>query len=195
MVSTQPVSSDMFKHNSTVAPRPGAGFSLTELLATLAIAAILLGIAAPSFQDVIARYRMSEVSRGMADRLQVAMHNSEARGRTSICVSSNGSTCSSGPVWTDGYIVFTDGGAAGVIDGTDQVIERAEAARSGVTIISTDDTGSASFTDGLITFDERRPDVSRAVRFTVCNPAREPHLVVLNRIGSVRQSRGATPCA
>lgn len=185
----------MFKNNyHAVRQARGGGFTLTELLVALAIGAILLGLAAPSFNEVIARYRVTEVSRGMADRLQVAMNNSETRGRTSICVSSNGTTCATGSAWAGGYMVFSDGGVAGVIDGTDRVLERAMPARAGLTIVSTAEIGGAPFTTGLITFDERAPDIAHAIRFTVCKAGREPHLIVLNRIGSVRQSKGTTLC-
>lgn len=166
-----------------------------ELLVALAIGAILLRIAAPSFNEVVARYRMTDVSRGLAERLQIAMNNSETRGRTSICVSSNGTTCSTGKAWGVGYIVFSDGGTAGTIDGTDAVLEQGMAVSSGLSIVSTADIGGADFTAGRITFDERAPDLAQAVRFTVCQSGRLPHFIVLNRIGSVRQSKGTTPCA
>lgn len=186
----------MYKSNNS--PRTlarAAGFSMMELLVTLTIGAILMGIAAPSFNEQIARTRMTDASRDLADRLLLAMTVSEARGPTTICVSSDGAKCSAGQAWGAGYIVFTDRGVVGTIDGNDEVLERAGAVKSGLSIVSTYEIGAASYAAGLIHFEERTPDITGAVRFTVCQSTRIPHLVILNRIGSVRQTKGATPCA
>lgn len=174
--------------------RRGAGFTLIELMFTLTIGIIILGIAAPSFNELMARYRMTDAARDLSDRLLIALNFSESQGPVTICVSGNGSTCLASDDWSLGYIVFSDGGVAGTIDGTDAVLERALPS-SKVAIQSTLEIGATPFTAGKIRFDQRAPDITGAIRFTVCQKGREPRLITLNRIGSLRQSKGTTPCA
>lgn len=174
--------------------RRSGGFSLIELMVTLTVAAILLAVAAPSFNDLMARSRMTDASRGLGDRLAIAMNVSESR-PTTICVSSNGTSCAEGASWAGGYIVFTDEGELGTVDGTDAILERGAATKGSITVLSTLDIGGASFDAGLIHFEERAPAVDGAVRFTVCQSGQLPHQLVVNRIGSLRQSKGTTPCA
>lgn len=194
-VLTQPVLSDMYiLTNYRSAAQRSAGFSLIELLITIAISAIILGIAAPSFNELMARSRMTDASRDLADRLAVAMTVSESR-PTTICVSSDGKNCTATANWDSGYIVFTDAGTVGVVDGTDAILERALPVTGGVSVKSSMELGGTAFTTGQIHFVERAPEAGGALRFTVCQAAREPRLIVVNRIGSMRQSKGTTACA
>lgn len=187
----------MYKSDNLPGARPSArasGFSMIELLVTLTIGAILMGLAAPSFNEQIARTRMTDASRDLADRLQIAMSASEARGPTTICASSDGLTCLATNTWTTGYIVFTDAGTVGTVDTGDVILERATALARGLSLITTYEIGNASYALGRVHFDQRAPDITGAVRFTVCQSTRTPHLVILNRIGSVRQTKGTTTC-
>lgn len=176
------------------APRRRAGgFSLIELMITLTVSAILLAVAAPSFNELMARSRISDASRGLGDRLALAMNMSESR-PTTICVSSDGASCAEGDSWAGGYIVFTDGGEVGTVDGTDAILERGAPAGGSISVRSTLDIGGTSFASGLIHFDQRAAAVDGAVRFTVCQSGHLPRQLVVNRIGSLRQSKGTTPC-
>lgn len=181
-------------NNTGRSPRRTAGFSLVELMVTLSISAVILSIAAPSFNELMARSRMTDVSRDLSDRIAIAMNTSESR-PTTICVSTNGTTCSASANWHQGYIVFTDDGAIGTIDGSDEVLERAMPATGGVTITSSMEIGGEAYSTGRIHFVERAPQADGALRFTVCKSEREPRLVIVNRIGSMRQSKGTTTCA
>jgi type IV fimbrial biogenesis protein FimT len=84
-----------------------AGFTLLELMVTLAVAAILVGIAVPSLGDATLAGKLSASANDLV--AGVAMGRSEAIKRnavTSMCVSSNGSTCGSGG-WDQGWIVIS----------------------------------------------------------------------------------------
>ena len=84
------------------------GFTLIELMVTLVVLAIVVGIAIPNFSTMIRDNR----SITLADELIGAVNYARAQaitasGPVSLCASSNGTTC--GSDWTEGWIVFTDG--------------------------------------------------------------------------------------
>jgi type IV fimbrial biogenesis protein FimT len=86
-----------------------AGFTLTELLVVVAIIAILLAIGVPSYRYVTNSSRMSAEINGLLGDLQFARAEAIKEGQpVSLCVSSNGTTCSGSTNWQNGWIVFPD---------------------------------------------------------------------------------------
>ena len=91
----------------TISARELRGFTLLELVVTLAVAAILVGLAVPSLDDATLAGKLSASANDLV--AGVAMGRSEAIKRnavTSMCVSSNGSSCGSG-AWDQGWIVVS----------------------------------------------------------------------------------------
>jgi type IV fimbrial biogenesis protein FimT len=85
--------------------RASAGFTLIELLVTIAVLGIVLALAVPSFDGVVARSKMRAVANDLAASAYLA--RSEAIKRNAIvrlCSSSDGSTCSGN--WNNGWIVL-----------------------------------------------------------------------------------------
>lgn len=83
------------------------GFTLLELMVTLAVLAILVGIAVPSLSDATLTGKLASSANDLV--AGVAMGRSEAIKRntvTSLCVSSNGTSCGSGG-WEQGWIVIS----------------------------------------------------------------------------------------
>lgn len=93
------------------------GFSITELMVTLVVAAILLGVAAPSMQGAAQNARISTAHNALTGSLQLARSEAIKR-RTNVSVCARGDddqTC--GTDWENGWLVFTDEGATrGTID-------------------------------------------------------------------------------
>lgn len=86
------------------------GFTLVELMVTIAVMAILLMIAVPSFIDLVLGSKLGAYANNFAASAYMA--RSEAIKRNAVvtlCVSSNGTSCAAGG-WEQGWIVrATDG--------------------------------------------------------------------------------------
>lgn len=112
------------------------GFTIIELMVTLSIAAILMGIAIPNFISMIKNNRLSTQTNDLIADLSVARGESAKRGvRVTMCISTDGATCT-GTNWALGRIVFSDGGTAGTVDGTDTIIRVMSALRGTSTLTS-----------------------------------------------------------
>ncbi|MFS2124355.1 GspH/FimT family pseudopilin [Pseudomonas sp. Pseusp97] len=87
--------------------RAARGFTLLELMVTVAVLAILIGIAVPSLGDATLAGKLAASANDLV--AGVAMGRSEAIKRntvTSLCVSSNGTSCGSGG-WEQGWIIIS----------------------------------------------------------------------------------------
>ena len=80
------------------------GFTLLELLATLAIVAILAGIATPSLQSLMQRSSIDSKRNALVEAIQLARNEAIFRGMpVQLCASSDGDAC--GGSFADGWIV------------------------------------------------------------------------------------------
>lgn len=123
------------------------GFSLMELMITVAVAAILLGLAAPSFQDTIRNNRLTTAANDLLHSTQLA--RSEALKRQTpvvVCASANSAalppSCSYG-AFTD-WIVFVDANNNWSMDATETVLERHGAVHPLLTVRN-DNSGIVSY--------------------------------------------------
>lgn len=84
----------------TALARRSNGFTLVELLVTIAVAAILLAIATPSFTAVINNNRLTSAANEMVATIQTGRMEAVRRNaRTTVCSSANEATCGGAGAW------------------------------------------------------------------------------------------------
>ena len=108
----------------TVTTRRYRGFTLVELLITLSISALLLGIAAPSFRDAMDNSRQSSVYNSLVGAMRQARSEAIKQSRpVSVCARANGVANICGGDWNNGWLIFTDGEATpGAFEGTETLL-------------------------------------------------------------------------
>ncbi|HEO8482048.1 MULTISPECIES: GspH/FimT family pseudopilin [Stenotrophomonas] len=102
------------------------GFTLVELMVTVAVLAILSTIAYPSFQSTIRSNRVATTTNELIASLALA--RSEAIKNThggAVCASTAGKECD-GSSWTDGWMVWEDRNGNGSLDSGENVLRYSE---------------------------------------------------------------------
>ena len=83
---------------------------------TIAILAITLTIAIPSFQNIIASNQLQEGRERLRTAIQYSKGEAVARNQTvSLCPSSDGSTCGGSGDWDETWLVVTDNNQTGAV--------------------------------------------------------------------------------
>lgn len=114
------------------------GFTLVELMITLAILAIVGSFAMPAFRDTILNTRIKTASNDLIGIMQIARSESIKRKRPiTVCVRvPNTTTCSAKTNWSDGLVMWIDTNSDGVVDGGEEVLRQTEEIQRGITIIT-----------------------------------------------------------
>lgn len=85
------------------------GFTLIELMIVVAVVAILVVVGVPALRDTLIRSRLSGEVQEFYGTLALARSEAIKRGLpVSICKSNNGTGCTVGSAWRDGWIVFVN---------------------------------------------------------------------------------------
>lgn len=113
------------------------GFTLVELMITLAVFAVLLAIMVPSYSDMTLGSKLRSQANDLVAGAVLA--RSEAIKRNSVvrmCVSADGASCIAGG-WEQGWVVFHDADDDGTLDAGEAVLLLHQAAASGFKITGT----------------------------------------------------------
>jgi prepilin-type N-terminal cleavage/methylation domain-containing protein len=90
---------------TTLGYRREDGFTMIELMVTIAVAAILVGIAVPSFQNYIQNTRSRALASDLSSALNLARAEAVTRAdQVNVCPSDDGAAC--GGTWADGWVVI-----------------------------------------------------------------------------------------
>lgn len=98
-----------------------AGFTLIELLIVITLAAVLIGIALPSYQALIASSRTTTQINQLLAAINFARSEAILRHKVvTLCKSMNGKSC--GGEWKNGWIVFVDHQISGQVEFGDEIL-------------------------------------------------------------------------
>lgn len=85
------------------------GFTLIELIVAMVLVAVLVALAAPAFQDLAVRNRVSTYAAQWMAVLNTVRAEAIKRNRqVSLCPSGNGLACDPSLTWGDGWLLFAD---------------------------------------------------------------------------------------
>jgi len=100
------------------------GLTLIELMMAIAIAAILLAVAAPSFQQALNGNRLGSAANELASAINLARAEAVRQNRRAVlCRSTDDSACDGTASRWPGWIVFVDADNDGVRDAGEPVIK------------------------------------------------------------------------
>jgi type IV fimbrial biogenesis protein FimT len=90
------------------AARANSGFTLLELLITIAVAAILMTIAVPAFQNFLRNDRQWTTANSLVMSLNAARSEAIKQDTAvSVCPTATGTSCSATTPWSQGWIVLS----------------------------------------------------------------------------------------
>ena len=152
---------------SATAARRQRGFSIIELVTVVAIAAIMLGFAIPSFQEFVVNYRTSVQTNDLLADLAIARSEAVKYARRTEVRAEGGD-------WTAGWIVWTDLNDDNDVD-DDEVVKRHGAAEQDFTIEAGDTGGTAAPIVAFgVTGTVIAPAGNNPIEFAICRPDGDP---------------------
>jgi type IV fimbrial biogenesis protein FimT len=120
-----------------VQPSRRLGFTIIELLVTIAIAGVVMGLAVPSFSTAIKNNRITSQVNSMVTSLNVARSEAVKRGaRVNLCKSNDGANCVTTGDWDQGWIIYVDQNKNNLFDAAEAPPLKIQAEASGdITIL------------------------------------------------------------
>ncbi len=99
-----------------------SGFTLVELMTTLAVGIIILAIGIPAFLSMMSTNQIAGYSNDLVSAIRLARSEAIKRSDTvAVCASNSDQTACSGNDWNNGWIVFSDDNGDGNLDGGETV--------------------------------------------------------------------------
>jgi len=172
------------------------GFTLLELLIGVVIAAVLVGIAAPSFRSIIQNQRLQSALGPVTMTVYLARSESVRAGdRITVCARASDTQC--GTDWNQGMLVFRDSvivrnEAKAVRDETDEIVRVVQPhGESDVTLFavaSTDRTAAGAYTPNFLRYEPDGRSSWQNGTFYVCDKRgnTQAHAVNISISGNIR---------
>jgi type IV fimbrial biogenesis protein FimT len=97
------------------------GFTLLELMVTIAVGAILMALALPSFQGAFRSNRLATTANKLTAAIALARTDAIKTTRAAgVCGSADGTTCTAS--WAAGWLVWQDTDRNGALNGSEPVL-------------------------------------------------------------------------
>lgn len=157
-----------------------SGFTLVEVMVTLAVLIVVLSTGVPSFGAQVKNNRLATENHALRTVLGAARSEARAQRTTvTVCRSANAIECSAGN-WGAGYIAFIDSDRDSQLDNNEVLLEHREQSAQGIGI-------GYSRADGILRFDSNGNAADSNGTFTFCDDrgAGEAHSLIVSIIGAV----------
>ena len=103
--------------------KKNSGYSLLELLITMALVAVVFAIGVPSMTTFIQNDRLVTQINTLVGHPSYARSEAVKRSQqVGVCVSSNATSCTGGTNWENGWIIYVDIDGNGTFDTGEQVL-------------------------------------------------------------------------
>ena len=169
-------------------PQTSSGFTLAELMITLAIAGILVGVAIPSFTSMITSNRLTTYANELMTALNLARSEAIKRGEQVTIRRKGGNS----QEWESGWDVFVDvdDPSDNIFNNNDILLRTYDALPSGYTLRT-----GATYQD-YAGYAPSGLGTGLGDTFTLCNgtDTATSRAIIVNAIGRARVSTGTDSC-
>lgn len=173
------------------------GFTLVELLVTVAIVGVLAALAAPGMTRFLSKRSVASASSNVASDMRFARAEAVKRSqKVTMCRSTDGASCSGTGNWADGWIVFQDTDGSASVDSGDTILRVQQA----LTGISTLQNPTVASTRAAFTYESTGIALSASDSWVVIPTGSVPtlgtQLICISNQGrpGVRAAGTALPC-
>ncbi|WP_020158408.1 GspH/FimT family pseudopilin [Methylobacter marinus] len=173
-------------------PTGNLGVTLIELIVTISIAAILMGIAIPSFTSTIRSNQLTTYANELVASFNLARSEAIKRG-VRVSVRRKGSASRN---WDSGWDIFTDLNGNGTLDTEDTLLKTYPALTSGFTLRT-----GANFADFVVYLPTglliHISDTFISDTLRLCDSSANTtnsRAITINAVGRPRASEGTTAC-
>lgn len=120
--------------------RQWRGHTLLELLAVLAIAALLMSLGLPALTELLARQRLRATATDLFSAIELTRVQAMARGRRVLLMPAD----TGGSDWRQGWLVFVDRNNNLAYDGGDELLQRQAPLAAGISVRFAFTSGTAA---------------------------------------------------
>lgn len=176
----------MHDHADHARARGKNGFTLINLMLTLAIAGIAMTIGVPALNNLAARGQQTAEINSLVRHLHLTRSHAIKTGVNHVlCPSADGLACLGASQWDRGYILFQDKNKDGVRDPGEELLQ-AYRSTSEISIGMNSTSGRTQ-----VTYRQDGFSVGSNLTLTFCDPERgiPPKAVILSNTGRTRVSK------